>query len=93
MDDALEAYTLALRPLSLPQNYNLVLYGRFGWPALLPQVASIGYRQDEAAALEMGALLEERGEVETARQVYEAALSRDRFLPEVQERLEELGPR
>jgi tetratricopeptide (TPR) repeat protein len=93
LDDALEAYTLALRPLSLPQNYNLVLYGRFGWPALLPQVASIGYHQDRLAALELGALLEERGEVETARQVYEAALSRDRFLPEVQRRLEELRPR
>jgi tetratricopeptide (TPR) repeat protein/O-antigen ligase len=90
MDDALEAYSLALRPLSLPQNYNLVLYGRFGWSALLPQVASIGYRHDRLAALALGTLLEERGEIETARQVYEAALSRDRFLPEVQRRLEEL---
>ena len=87
-DVALQEYSKALRPLTLSQNAYVVLYGRMGWPALLPQVARLGYRQDAEAALEWGDLLEARGETETAIKVYEAALDLDPFLVEVRQRLE-----
>ena len=84
---ALQEYAKALRPLTLSQNAYVVLYGRTGWPALLPQVVRIGYRQDGEAALEWGDLLESRGDSETAIKVYEAALNLDPFLTEVRQRL------
>ena len=85
---ALQEYSKALRPLTLSQNAYVVLYRRMGWPALLPQVARLGNRQDREAALEWGDLLEARGDIKTAIQVYEAALNLDPFLEEVRQRLE-----
>jgi len=87
-DVALQQYSQALRPLTLSQNAYVVLYRRMGWPAPLPQVARLGYRQDGEAALEWGNLLEARGDTKTAIKVYEAALNLDPFLVEVRHRLE-----
>ena len=87
-ETALEEYAKALRPLVLSQNAYVVLYGRAGWPAPLPQVARIGYREDGETALEWGALLEARGDRDAAIQVYEAALDLDPFLTEVRKRLD-----
>ena len=92
-DLAMEQYAQALRPRVLSQNSYVVLFGRMGWPVSLPQVARIGYRQDGEAALEWGALLEARGDTESAISVYEAALDLDPFLKEVRQRLEHLGDR
>ena len=87
-DVAIQEYPKALRPLALSQNAYVVLYGRMGWPAPLPQVARLGNRQNGEAVLEWGGLLEARGETETAIKVYEAALDLDPFLEEVRQRLE-----
>jgi tetratricopeptide (TPR) repeat protein/O-antigen ligase len=87
IDKALAEYAQALRPLSLPQRYPMVLYHRLGWPVPLPQVARIGYRQDVEAALEWGALLEQRGDLVAAQQVYTAALTLDSYLDDVRQRL------
>lgn len=87
-DVALQEYPRALQPLILSQNAYVVLYQRMGWPAPLPQVARLGYRQDGEAALEWGDLLEARGDTETAIKVYEAALNLDPFLVKVRQRLE-----
>ena len=85
---ALQEYAKALSPVTLSQNTYVVLYGRTGWPAALPQVARLGYRQDGEAALEWGDLLESRGDSETAIKVYKATLNLDPFLTEVRQRLE-----
>jgi tetratricopeptide (TPR) repeat protein/O-antigen ligase len=85
---ALREYARALRPLELMQGYNVVLYGRSGWPVPLSQAARIGYRQDGEAALEWGALLEEQGDPTGAREVYAAALALDSYLDSVRQRLE-----
>jgi tetratricopeptide (TPR) repeat protein/O-antigen ligase len=77
---ALFEYAQALRPLNLLQGYNVVLYHRMGWPVPLPQVTRIGYRQDGETALEWGALLEARGDLEAARRVYDATLALDQFV-------------
>jgi tetratricopeptide (TPR) repeat protein len=90
-DVALQHYSQALRPLKLSQNAYVVLYRRMGWPAPLPQVARLGYRQDGEAALEWGNLLEARGDIEIAIKVYEAALNLDPFHEEVRQRLDRLG--
>jgi tetratricopeptide (TPR) repeat protein len=90
---ALREFAQALRPLVLSQNHYVVLYGRMGWPAPLPQVSRIGYRLDEETALEWGAMLEAQGETATARAVYAAALALDPFLETVQQQVERLeGP-
>jgi tetratricopeptide (TPR) repeat protein/O-antigen ligase len=84
---ALHEYAQALRPLSLMQGYNVVLYHRMGWPVPLPQVARIGYRQDGETALEWGALLQKQGNLVTAQQVYARALMLDSYLDNMRQQL------
>jgi mannosyltransferase len=86
-DTALAGYAQAAGPLSLEQKYPTVLYHRLGWPVPLPQVARIGYRQDVEAALEWGAMLEQRGGLVAAQQVYTAALTLDSYSDDVRQRL------
>jgi len=77
---ALKEYAQALRPLTVLQSYAVVLYHRMGWVALLPQALRIGYRQDGEAAAEWAALLQQRGDLASARQVYAAALALDPYI-------------
>lgn len=92
METALQEYSRALRGLTVVHTYDLVLFHHLAWPMPLPQVLRIGYRADREVALEWGALLEQRGDLATARQAYTAVLSLDPFLTEVQHKLAELTP-
>lgn len=87
-EGAMLEYGRSLTQPSVTHGYDLVLYQRTGWPALLPQVARIGSGLDGEVALEWGQLLEQQGDLDTARQVYATALFLDPFLQRVEERLQ-----
>jgi len=87
VERASHEYSRALRGLTVVHAYDLVLFNRMAWPMPLPQAIRIGYRADGEVALEWGELLEQQGDLATARQVYAATLSLDPFLTEVRQRL------
>jgi tetratricopeptide (TPR) repeat protein len=87
-ETAMREYSRSLRLPSITHGYDHVLYQRAGWPALLPQVARIGYKQDGEAALEWGEWLAQLGDLDGARQVYAMALVADPSWKEIQRQLE-----
>ena len=81
-------YGRALRSTIVIHGYDLVLYGRAGWPVVLPQATRIGLRHDYLLGETWGGWLEEQGQVEQARQIYSAILLLDPYLEPIRHRLE-----